>query len=292
MRYITLLCFLCALVSQTCGRGDVGVARARLVIWPGLGDPCWSAGLERLIDKIESRYTVSVYCIDQGHGGILGNVQEQVDEVCDALLSSLLGEGSEGGAGVAGYLGFSQGGLFLRVLLQRCGDLPARPLVTLGAPHAGVTSWPSCPVGTASSWPCALMDAVIEDLGMTSLARSHIIPATYLYSKDVSAPLLDTANSCDIHVPSGLHRLKGRVTVFAAFLFELDAVLEPKESAWFGRWDGESIVSFEEQDELGCLDDMMFEMNVVPGAAHMQLDEAFFFGDIMERYFVPVSFVT
>ncbi len=69
-------------------------------------------------------------------------------------------------------------------------------------------------------------------------------------------------------------------------------MLEPPESAWFGRWDGESIVSFEEQGQLGCLSELRFERRVVPGAAHMQLDQAFFFREVVERYFAPANFVT
>jgi palmitoyl-protein thioesterase len=282
MRGRTFLCVMYALLWQSYGSGRLG-----LVLWPGLGDACSSTGLVQLIDKIEVRYGLSVHCIDQGHGGLFGNVDEQISEVCSALSSSL----RDGDAGV-GYLGFSQGGLFLRVLLQRCESLPAGPLVTLGAPHAGVTSWPSCPVAEPSTWFCSWMDAlVIEDLGMTSLARGQIVPASYLYSQDVPAPLLDAANSCDGHLP-GLGQLRKRATVFAAFSFEEDTMLEPPESAWFGRWNGDSVVTFKEQDELGCLNDLSFERNVVPRAAHMQLDEAFFFGDIMERYFVPTTVVT
>lgn len=299
MRCRAPFCVLCALSWLSTGTGDSlwvrneirRPSKFRVLLWPGLGDACSSTGLVRLTDEVEARYGIDVLCIDQGAGGFLGNVDEQIGEVCGELASSL----ARGDAGMGypmGYLGFSQGGLFLRILLQRCDSLPAGPLVTLGAPHAGVTSWPSCPVAEPSSWFCSLMDAlVIEDLGMTSLARSHIIPAAYLYSRDVSAPLLDAANSCDSHLP-GLGRLRDKATVFAAFSFEDDAVLEPPESAWFGRWNGRSVVGFEDQDQLGCLNEVNFERKVVPGAAHMQLDEAFFFGDIMERYFVPTTVVT
>lgn len=145
--------------------------------------------------EIETRYGLVVHCIDEGYGGVLGNIDTQIDEVCRVLKSSLDGD--------AGYLGFSQGGLFLRILLQRCDVLPPGPLVTLGSPHSGVTSWPSCPV-TSSSWFCSIMDTVIiEDLGTTSFARSTVVPASYLYDLDASAPLLDVANSCNRTVEGG-----------------------------------------------------------------------------------------
>ena len=43
------------------------------------------------------------------------------------------------GAGGAGFhgVGFSQGGLFLRGLAQRCGDLNVRSLVSIGGPQQG-----------------------------------------------------------------------------------------------------------------------------------------------------------
>lgn len=85
---------------------------------------------------------------------------------------------------------------------------------------------------------------------------------------------------------SGLHTLGTKVTSFAAFSFEKDGLLEPPETAWFARWDGTRVLSIDEQPELSCLrDDVHLDMAVIPGAAHMQFDEDFFFSDIMERYF-------
>ncbi len=45
-------------------------------------------------------------------------------------------------------IGFSQGGLFMRALVQTC-DLPVKRLVTFGSPHAGVAEPPGCDVSEA-----------------------------------------------------------------------------------------------------------------------------------------------
>lgn len=278
--------------------------RGQLVLWPGtsdpcsilarsilvprsdslagLGNPCAATGLVTLMSTIESRYDMDVHCIQEGYAGLVGDIEQQIDDVCQRVPRALVT-----GSTRVNYLGFSQGGLFLRSLLQRCDALPEGPLVTLGSPHAGVTSWPSCPVD-ASSWFCSIMDTLfIDDLGTTSLARRTIVPASYLYDPDADAgsPFLSAVNSCRETGDKGLYRLKYKATTFVAFSFEHDAMLEPPASAWFGRWNGDEVVPFEQQAELDCLRDVPFERRVVPGASHMQLDEAFFFSEIVDRYF-------
>lgn len=83
-----------------------------------------------------------------------GDANAQVRAACDALraLPQLAG----------GYVavGFSQGGLLLRGLLERCtgeGAPPMHTLITMGSPHQGVMDVPGCwdvggGAGPAWSW--------------------------------------------------------------------------------------------------------------------------------------------
>jgi len=259
-----------------------------LVLWPGLGNSCWNRGLADLIDEIRERYgTIDVHCVDVGYGGLFGDVESQIDDVCEQLRDVV---DSKHPPIKVSYLGLSQGGLFLRAMLQRC-DLPAGALVTLGSPHAGVSSWPSCPVDVdvgSESWFCTVMDRlVIQNLGTAAMIRRTIVPASYLTDDEAPAPFLATANSCRDSTIGGLHALKFKAEKFVSFAFEYDDMLEPPTSAWFWHVDHGRVVPAEQQPELHCLrDGLDYEQRTIPGAAHMQIDADFFFLEIVERYFV------
>ncbi|PSC70395.1 palmitoyl-thioesterase 1 [Micractinium conductrix] len=78
--------------------------------------------------------------------GYFGNLNAQVAAVCDELLS--MDQLQQGYVAV----GFSQGGQFMRAVVQRCQHLGPRAhtLVTMGAQHQGVMSVPGCPEPASS----------------------------------------------------------------------------------------------------------------------------------------------
>ena len=66
--------------------------------------------------------------------------------------------------------------------------------------------------------------------------------------------------------------------MFVMVKFERDGVVEPKESAWFGWWNGMRVEALEEQrvyDDLGLrqLDERGRLKRVVKESEHMVLDE-------------------
>lgn len=63
---------------------------------------------------------------------------KQIDEVCREIRNDE--------RFINGYngLGLSQGGLFMRGLVQRCPYPPMKNLITLASPHQGVYSYPQC----------------------------------------------------------------------------------------------------------------------------------------------------
>ena len=280
--WLAAVCFVCSAAVNPAPKD-----RQLLVLWPGLGNACWNRGLADLIDDIRERYgTIDVHCVDAGYGGLFGDVESQIDDVCEQLRDVV---DSKYPIKVS-YLGLSQGGLFLRAMLQRC-DLPAGALVTLGSPHAGVSSWPSCPVDVdvgSESWFCTVMDRlVIHDVGTAAMIRRTIVPASYLTDDEAPAPFLATVNSCRESSIGGLHALKFKAEKFVSFAFEYDDMLEPPTSAWFWHVDHGRVVPAEQQPDLHCLrDGLDYEQRTIPGAAHMQIDADFFFLEIVERYFV------
>lgn len=76
------------------------------------------------------------------------------------------------------------------------------------------------------------------------------------------------------------------------FMFENDATVQPKESSWFGFWDGDTIVPLQQQriyreDWLGlkALDKAgKLVTAVVPGAAHMQFTLDWFEQNVIAPY--------
>lgn len=112
-----------------------------LIIWHGLGDSAFSPNLAELKSSLEEAYPgLYVYLIPLGtslsedrNRGVFGNVVEDVAQVCEDLQH--VEELSSGGVIEVDAMGFSQGGQFLRALVQTCEPLKVRNLVTLGSQH-------------------------------------------------------------------------------------------------------------------------------------------------------------
>ncbi|XP_019056232.1 PREDICTED: palmitoyl-protein thioesterase 1-like isoform X2 [Tarenaya hassleriana] len=135
----------------------------------------------------------------------------------------------------------SQGNMVARGLIEFCeGGPPVRNYVSLGGPHAGVSSIPNCP----SALICKLAEkSVYADNVQNTLAPSNYVKiptdiANYLeHSRYL--PLLNNEKP-DEKNPSFKDRFSSLQNL-ALLMFEEDTVLIPKETAWFGYYpDGDS----------------------------------------------------
>lgn len=72
--------------------------------------------------------------VEDRNKGFFGNVNEDIEKVCGDLkeVVTLRGKGEEI---YVDAIGFSQGGQFLRGLVQRCEGVRVRNLVTFGSQH-------------------------------------------------------------------------------------------------------------------------------------------------------------
>jgi len=86
---------------------------------------------------------------DEAHG-FLGDVNDQVQQVCDMLKADPNLKGGFNG------VGFSQGGQFLRGYVERCNDPPIYNLVTMGGQHQGVADIPDCT--SVNETVCSIVD--------------------------------------------------------------------------------------------------------------------------------------
>lgn len=109
----------------------------------------------------------------------MGDVNDQVSAACSKLkdLPQL--------RPCFNAVGFSQGGQFLRAVVQRCGHElpPVRTLVTLGGQHQGVMNAPGCGAagtGGDSGWAakaCGVMQALLARGAYSPWVKDHVVQA-------------------------------------------------------------------------------------------------------------------
>ncbi|KAJ1680228.1 hypothetical protein EV182_000425 [Spiromyces aspiralis] len=192
-----------------------------------------------IINLIEDELPgVYVYSLQLGTGpasdrwaGFFGNVNSQVDQVCQELAAN---EGLRGGFNA---IGFSQGGLFLRAYIERCNNPPVRNLVTFGSPHAGVARLPACK--DPNDWACALMHRMAHQGIYSWYVRDHIVPAQYFKDPD----RLDLYFEKNIFLPDINNEVRVNQTYadnlaslerFIMVRFTKEDVVVPSISTWFG----------------------------------------------------------
>ncbi|WIA16135.1 hypothetical protein OEZ85_012853 [Tetradesmus obliquus] len=173
--------------SSAAGLGQRGTIAAALpvVLWHGMGDSCCSMGSMGSIKQlIEDKLGVFVHSIATGVGeyqdvwsSFYGNVNQQVGKVCGELASM---EELKGGFNM---VGFSQGGQFLRAVVQRCGRRlpPIHSLITLGGQHQGVANTPGCSVDLtgAAAKACTAMQLLLARGAYAPWVRENIVQAQY-----------------------------------------------------------------------------------------------------------------
>lgn len=232
----------------------------------GMGDSCcWKHSIGAVSDAIKQAYPgVFIHSIATGKGqegdvmsSYFGNVNSQIDTVCNELLN--IPELSNGFSAV----GFSQGGQFLRGVVQRCGHFlpPIHTLVTMGSQHQGVMDIPGCwspSFNTTPSWGCKLMEEVlglgayIPWIQRTSVQAQYFKDPVALdsYYKN-SIFLADVNVESETQQPGTEKFYKKNLLALqrlVLFQFDNDVTVVPKESAHFGFFDGEKLLDMEDTD--------------------------------------------
>lgn len=215
-----------------------------VVLWHGLGDNYNSFGMARAKDMIHQIlpdvFVHSVF-IDEDPGtdekrSLFGDSNVEVDIVCEQL--SRIPELNEG----FGAIGFSQGGLFMRALVERCPNISVSTLVTFGSPHLGVSELPLC--AHDDDWLCQKRNALLKRQVWFDTVQKSVVPAQYFrdplqYDKYLEhlVFLADVNNErkekFDEDAKLRLQKLQKLVLV----QFARDTTLVPKESAHFGEQD-------------------------------------------------------
>ena len=310
-----------------------------LLIWHGLGDRHDADGLHSIGDlAVQVHPGTRVHYIRVAPDGaadqrasFFGNVSAQIDQVCDDVAAALAPQHASLAPiphphapppARVDALGFSQGGQFLRALVQRCPALRVRSLVTFGAQHNGITRFPAC---RPWDWLCRAATALVRDNIWSDAAQARVVPAQYFRPvrdddddddddnhrprgpgparayRAHSAFLADANNERADAPPNPAYaRRLAALDALALFVFANDSTVVPKESGWFADRDPSTghlvpvratpayradTLGLRSLDRRGAL-----HLRSVEDAAHMELQEeqlravfAEFFGPERER---------
>lgn len=219
-----------------------------LLIWHGLGDNYAADGLAEVASLAEETNPgtyVYIIRLDEDASSdrtatFLGNVTEQIATVCadikaDPILSSAPGLNA---------LGFSQGGQFLRGLVERCGGdngVKVRNLVTFGSQHNGIAKYQLC---KPTDWLCKGYIGLLKANTWGAWVQGHLVPAQYFkaVNEETGEPTGEYLANSNFIADINNERVLKNVTYaqnlaqlenFVMYVFENDTTVIPKETGWF-----------------------------------------------------------
>ncbi|THZ47558.1 palmitoyl-protein thioesterase 1 precursor [Aureobasidium pullulans] len=246
MRLSTTLPLLPLAAALPTAHPDANAKPLPLLIWHGLGDRYDADGIADVAALANELHPGTlVYPIRVASDGsadsratFFGNLTSQINDVCTTLSSNTSFSANNTRIDA---LGFSQGGQFLRGLVERCPGIQVRSLVTFGSQHNGIAKFQNC-----GTWDlvCKGAMAAIKGNAFGDWVQGNIIPAQYY--KEVNATtgnptteyleksnfIADINNERANKTKEYKHRL-ARLDNFAMYVFEDDKTVIPKESGWF-----------------------------------------------------------
>ena len=281
-----------------------------LLIWHGLGDNYAADGLHEvgdLANKTNPGTYVYYISLDDDPNGdsratFLGNVTEQIAQVCQTISTHDVLSKAPG----FNALGFSQGGQFLRGLVQRCGDvIKVRNLVTFGSQHNGIAKYQIC---KDDDWVCKAYVGLLKANTWGGWVQGHLVPSQYFKATNDSTGepmdeylehsnfLADINNEREVKNATYAKRI-AELDHLVLYLFGDDTTVIPKESGWFAYKNGtdgkvtplrerdvykEDWIGLRKLDEKGGLH---FETTQ---GGHMALSDEVL-TDVFEKYFSTKS---
>lgn len=269
-----------------------------IVLWHGMGDTCcYPFSMGRIKSLLESKipevYVHSVMIgsniFEDAWGGYFGNVNEQVEDVCEMIACN---EKLKNGYHA---VGFSQGGQFLRAVAQRCPVPRMKTLVSIGGQQQGVDGIPYCPEHDRL---CDKIRRLLSRGAYDNFVQNHVVQAQYWHDpvngseyKEKSIFLADINNENDINETYKENLLK--LENFVLVKFVNDSMVQPRESEWFGFYDEDTseIIPLEKsqlytEDRLGLRklnEEGKLHFLEVEGD-HLQISDEVFVKEIVDKY--------
>lgn len=118
-----------------------------ILIWHSAAETCCGGEINSYTDIIKSQFKSDVYIKSVQIGktpeedrinSLRLHPFKQIERVCKEIQSDEKFKNGYNG------IGLSQGGLFMRGLVQVCPHPQMKNLITLASPHQGVSSYPQC----------------------------------------------------------------------------------------------------------------------------------------------------
>lgn len=202
-------------------RGSIDINRIVLQrLFPGIKVFSIQVGSNEVIDRFNS---------------IIGNVNEQISDVCDLLIKEPVIKQ----AGKLNLLGFSQGCQFLRGLVQRCpfkeNNIHVSNLISLGGQHQGVFGLPNC---DSSNHVCEYIRRALL-VAYESRVQATVVQAQYWHDptqesmyRRKSGFLADINNELQVNVTYKRRLLD--LDNFVLVEFAQDTTVIPRETSSFG----------------------------------------------------------
>jgi len=229
-----------------------------IVIWHGMGDTCCNAeqGTGKFVEYLKERLPhVYIKSIATGESEdedqkstYMGNINAQLTTVCEELAQD---DNLKGGFNA---IGFSQCGLFLRAYVERCNTPPVHRLITFGSLHAGTADIPRCKDG--GFW-CSVARGIARRSAYGDWAQTSVVQAGYYKDVDQldtylekSQFLPDINNERPHKLPEYAQRMAS-LERLVLVQFENDTMVVPKETAWFGFYNGSdtsTVLRLHQQD--------------------------------------------
>jgi palmitoyl-protein thioesterase len=169
-----------------------------------------------------------------------------VDNVCKQLVQNEMIIKS---GGVFNAIGFSQGGQFLRAVIQRCSNndtysnpsgikLRVNNLISIGGQHQGVFGLPRCPGVNVTL--CEYARKMLDYGAYIGFVQSHLAQSNYWHDPfDHENYINKCAFLPDINneKPQKKESYKKNLTTLKTLvlvLFTEDTMVQPRTSQWFG----------------------------------------------------------
>ncbi|MEW5302636.1 MAG: hypothetical protein WDW38_008045 [Sanguina aurantia] len=277
-----------------------------VVLWHGMGDSCCDPHTTGAVKNyLQEQLGVYVHSIATGNSeqhdvlsSFFGDVNDQVAAVCAELRR--IPELRNG----FNAIGFSQGGQFMRAVVQRCQHTfegKVVKLITLGAQHQGVSNVPGCATvrDTAATSTCFLMQELLGHGAYLPYVRDHVVQAQYFKDPDCleeyrrSNPFLPDINNELLVKRQQYKDNLASLEQLVLFRFADDATVVPRDSAWFYFHDGKELLTLEEQaiyreDWIGLrtLDESHRLVLAEAPGAHMHFTMDWFEEHIVDKYLV------
>jgi len=277
------------------------------VMWHGLGDNCCSVAsmgrIQRLIERnVRGVYVYSVCVSDPENGrcgkledtisGFIGDAKKQVLDQCQIIRNDPeLQDGFN-------LLGFSQGGLWSRAIIQLCPDLTVKNFISIGGPQNGVFGFPGCDTFSEDTQSlCEYVRIALNKGAYLPAIQDHVIPAQYWHDPlDVQdyqennhfLTIVNQVNEIDSSQVEALSRIDNMVLT----QFTQDTTIIPPISEWFGFYEygQDSVVVDADQMAvyknlgLDVLDSQGKIKRLSLDSGHLSFSDSWFVSEIVEPY--------